>query len=224
LDIDWASEPATGNLIADANTVLLALPRCFENVECFVVASSSYGIKPGIRMRMFFWSRNAVSNQDLKRALVGYETIADPAIFNPIQPIYTAAPIFEGIDDPVKQRIKWITPLGIYASMVDVPAEYQYYKGSAEKRYTKSRIDSIVERSLLRIAELAPGDRHPGLIAEGYLLGKMVGQSDLDRNETIERALEACSYWSGSRNVPKDKSTLTWAIDRGIAAMDKETI
>ena len=222
LDVDWQEQESSGNLVADANSVLLALPSRFANVECFVVASASYGIKPGIRMRMFFWSHNPVSNSDLKRALTGYEKICDPAIFNPIQPIYTAKPIFSGIDDPVKQRIAWITPLGIFSSVVEISADYEHYRGAKEKRYTKAKADKFIESALLKLTELTSGDRHNGLISCGYHLGKLVGQEHFERDEVIRRMYEACEYWIGKRDTKKDMSTIIWAVDRGILAMGEE--
>src|SRR5262249_34260960 len=104
LDIDGFGE-SSGNLAIDMQEVLAALPRAFLRVQCFAVASASYGIKPGIRMRLFFWSDKPCSNLDLKRYLHGNKAKADLALFNPIQPIYTAAPIFVGWSDPVKERI-----------------------------------------------------------------------------------------------------------------------
>ena len=221
LDIDWKDEPSTGKLVADANTVLLALPLCFRGVECFAVASASYGIKPGIRMRLFFWLRHPVSNVEVKRVLKGYEHICDPAIFNPIQPIYTAKPIFHDIDDPVKQRIISIIPLGIYGGSVDIPTEYEHYRGAPEKWYTTKKAINYSENAYLKISEMTGGERHDGLISQGYLLGKLVAQGHLERNEVTRRMYEACEYWNGKRDTDKDMKTIIWAVDSGIKSMDK---
>lgn len=219
LDIDWKEQESSGNLKVDANTVLLALPACFRGVECFVVASGSYGIKPGIRMRMFFWSRNAVAGTDLKKLLSGYEKIADPAIFNPIQPIYTAKPIFHGIDDPVKQRICWITPLFVFSNSVEIVAEYQHAQGMPEIWYTKRRAEQNAFKHYERIKLLSPGDRHNGLIKECYALGKLVGQGHFDRATVVQNCLDACDEWHGRRTISDDINTITYAIDKGIDSM-----
>ena len=221
LDIDWDFE-SSGDLVTDANSVLLALPSCFTKVECFVVASASYGIKPGIRMRMFFWSRAAVSNLDLKRLLSGYEKIADPAIFNPVQPIYTAKPIFVDMIDPIQQRIASIIPFGYFSNAVEVPASYQHEKGMEEQWYTKRKAEAFFRKKLVEIAELPPGERHNGIVKVGYLLGKLTGQGHFDRDEMIQSILDACSYWTGKRDIRRDTETITWTIDKGIDAMYKE--
>ena len=196
-------------------------PSCFRKVEYFVVASASYGIKPGIRMRMFFWSQHPVSNVDLKKTLVGYETIADPAIFNPIQPIYTAKPIFDGVNDPIAKRIEWIIPFGIFSSYVEIVPQSQHYAGAPEVYYTRKKAEAFIERKLIEIAELHMGERHDGLVSAGLFLGKLVGQGHFDRLETIERVMDACSYWTGRRDVKRDREVVTWAIDSGVDAMYK---
>jgi hypothetical protein len=220
LDIDCDIE-SVGDLDKDAENVLLALPSCFSNVEHFVVASASYGIKPGVRMRMFFWSRNAVSNEDLKRLLDGYEKIADPAIFNPVQPIYTAKPIFHDMVDPVAERIRWRTPTFPCSSVVEISSRNEHYYGAPEKWYTKPKADRFIESALLKIALFSSGFRHDGLISIGYHLGKLVGQGHFEREETILRMNDACSHWVGKHDKKKDNETIIWAIDSGIASMDK---
>jgi hypothetical protein len=170
---------------------------------------------------MFFWSRLPVSNIDLKRLLSGYETIADPAIFNPIQPIYTAKPIFNNLIDPIAERIKMITPAGIFSQSVEIVPENQHYAGADERWYTKRKAVAFADKCYEKIAALSFGDRHNGLVTEGYLLGKLIGQNHFEREEVIQNACDACDFWTGKRDAKKDRDTLTWAIDRGISAMTK---
>ena len=219
LDIDGFGR-STGNLKDDFYQVLRALPSGFAGVECFVVASASYGIKPGIHMRMFYWSQNVVSLKDLHRFIRGNKACIDLALFeNPVQPIYTAKPIFEsGMIDPVKQRIQWID--GDYSS-VNVKSEYVHAKGMEEITYTKQQADAQAAKYLSNISRLAPGERHPGLIKWCYPLGKLIGQDHFDRDEMIERILNHCSFWGGKRDTKRDTETITYAVDRGIDSMFK---
>jgi hypothetical protein len=216
LDIDW-THPSSGNLLEDCQDVILALPSIFTGVEYYAVASASYGFKPGIRMRMFFWSDNPVSGIDIKNCLVDYKKIADPAIYNPAQPIYTSEPI--GVN-PVKQRIVWYTPL--FPKRLIVPSKNEHYRGQPEKWYTKSKAILFAEKAYLKIAELPPGDRHDGLISMGYHLGKLVGQGHFDRSEIIDRMYTACDYWYGKRDTKKDMETIIWSVDRGIKSMGED--
>ncbi len=220
LDIDSFAE-ASNDLEVDAIRVLLALPPCFRRSECFVVASANYSIKPGIRMRMFFWSDNACSNTDLKNLLNGNSANADLAIFNPVQPIYTAAPIFHDMNDPVVNRIKWIVPTDISNQTVDVPINVSYARGSEERKYTKGQAEIMRNSKLIAIAQLAPGERHNGLIKECIFFGQLIEQNVLDEGETIELLCNACDEWNGNRNTRKDMETILWSIERGKLNMGK---
>lgn len=226
LDIDWKTQPSSGDLISDTKDVLLALPSCFLGVECFVVASSSYGLRlgnkpPTIRMRMFFWSRQTVSNTDLKRCLSGYEKICDLAMFDPIQLIYTAKPIFTDMLDPVPNRIEWITPLGMFSNYVEIQPAYQHYKGSPEIWYTRRAAEAFRNKYLILIANLSTGERRPGLIKFGYFMGKLVGQGHYDRDEMIEWMIDACDEWTDTHDPKKDREAITYGVDGGIDSMYK---
>lgn len=220
LDID-GYHVATGNLVGDAYRVLLALPSCFWNVECFAVASASYGIKLGIHMRLFFWSQDPVSNSDILKVLKGNKANADLTIYqNPVQPIYTAAPLFEaGMIDPVKQRIAWIQ--GDYLT-VNIPSENPNVAGKAENVYTYDEAKAFVRAKYKDITEIPQGERHNELYKACVFLGKLVGQNHFEREEVIDRAYNCCDYWHGKRDTEKDMKTIIAGVDFGIAAMDKE--
>jgi hypothetical protein len=78
------------------------LPAEFHDATCWWHFTSSQEIKPGIHMRLFFWSDEPLADWQLKQWLATYPV--DPAIFSPAQPIYVARPIFDGILDPVPFR------------------------------------------------------------------------------------------------------------------------
>ena len=221
LDIDGYGE-SNGDLVSDTHRVLLALPSCFSDVECFAVASASYGIKAAIHLRLFFWAQHGVSNRDILNVLRGNKACADLAIYqNPVQPIYTAAPIFVDRNDPVDRRMIWIQ--GAYSS-VNIPVEDVHVHGAAEIVYTKKQADAHLARYCSNISRLEQGERHPGLIKWCIPLGKLVGQGHYEREDIIERALNHCSFWNGKRDEGKDKRTIIYGIDLGIAAMDRGSV
>lgn len=214
LDIDGFGI-STRNLEQDCAIVLDELPIFFRGMQYFAIASSSYGVEPGIYIRLFFWSANPISNLGLKKAMTG--SIADLALFNPIQLIYTAKPIGIG---HVRSRIIWHEPL--FKKPLIIPYEGSNKKGDPEKWYTKQQAVSILENTLIKIEELSVGERHDGLRNYCYLVGKLVGQEHFDRLETIDRVEETCSKWSGNRNPKKDMETIIYAVDVGITAMGRE--
>ena len=218
LDIDW-SYPATGNIKEDAQTAILALPAIFHGVDYFAVASASYGFKPGIRMRLFFWCQYPVSNLDIKKCLADHKKIADPAIYNPIQPIYTSEPI--GVN-PVKNRIVWKKSLFDKPLLITI-SDHQNIRGAAEIWYTKNRAEMNKVKHLERIGMLTHGERHPGLITEGLPLGKLIGQGHFERETIIDEVMDLLDdQWTGKRDPKKDRETITWAIDKGIASMEEK--
>ena len=223
LDIDGLKTQDTpGNLQLDINDVLLALYSYLGNVECFAVASASYGFKPNVSLRLFCWATEPVSNNDLKQYFKGCR-ILDHNLFNPIQVIYTAAPIFHGMADPIQKRIEWI---GVrypdHALTVTIPSYEESSKGSEEKLYTKRQGERIAERTYQRIIDLAPGERHNGLMGQCILLGKLVGQGIIEEAEAIDRAYGACDNWHGKRNRANDMKTIRYGIDVGKRSMENQ--
>jgi hypothetical protein len=110
------------------------LPVDFQDVECLWSLTSSAGFteagkddhgkfytvgsRPTISMRLYWWLARPMDCSEAKRWLRDYvkegatkknkthtdRRILDGAIYTPSQPIYTAAPMLEGVDDPVPLR------------------------------------------------------------------------------------------------------------------------
>jgi hypothetical protein len=79
------------------------LPERFAEAGCIVQATSSCGLRPGLRYRLWFV---------LDRPLHGHLIEAwcarpdlDPSTLHDIEPIYVGRPLFEGVPDPVPRRI-----------------------------------------------------------------------------------------------------------------------
>lgn len=94
--------------------VIDLLPGVFQNVSCHWRFSSSMGFKGDtIRCHLSFVLDEAVSDDDLRRYFntfnesfiqVHGRRLVDPALFNPIQPHYTSAPVLHQVDDPLPKR------------------------------------------------------------------------------------------------------------------------
>jgi hypothetical protein len=80
------------------------LPAEFHGATVVWQFTSSQEIKPGLYLRLFFWSDRPVSDSESKALFRGRPAV-DLKIYRPAQPIYTATPIFEGMPDPVPYRI-----------------------------------------------------------------------------------------------------------------------
>jgi hypothetical protein len=97
--------------------VISLLPDAFHGASCFWYFTGSHGIKPGIRLRLWFWADRPLEDWELKVWL--RDSPVDLSLYSPAQPIYVARPIFVGMPDPVPHRY------GIwpgYSDTVEVPA------------------------------------------------------------------------------------------------------
>ena len=95
LDFDGVARPEgvpADDLTLCASEAIRRLPGAFHEARCIVQASAGHGIKPGCRLRLWYWLDRAVTGAEAKRWLRG--SPVDPSIFRTVQPIYTAAPVF----------------------------------------------------------------------------------------------------------------------------------
>jgi hypothetical protein len=109
LPIDWDGEDADldgTNLLTSGSIVREYLPEWLRPCRCYVHATSSAGIKPGARLRLWFWMDRPLSDKECKWALSGY--VKDLKIYSPSQPIYVASPTFDGVEDPFAGRSRWL--------------------------------------------------------------------------------------------------------------------
>jgi hypothetical protein len=130
LDID--SVPARDDVgefdpIADPERALACimphLPAELQEADCLWQWTGGAGLKPGIRLRLFFWLSCPMTGAKIKSWLAPYiKTVANPdgiidgSIFTPTQPIYAAAPLFDDGANPIAQRC------GIRRGWGEVPA------------------------------------------------------------------------------------------------------
>lgn len=82
------------------------LPPEFADATSHWQFGSSQGFKPGLlSAHLWFWLDREVEDADLERWAKQHRSIGvDPAVFRPVQAHYTAAPVFEGVSDPLPCR------------------------------------------------------------------------------------------------------------------------
>lgn len=79
----------------------------FQGIDHVIQLTSSAGLKPGLRCRVWFWLDQPVFSGHWYAWCKGKDDI-DAAVFRPVQVHYTASPIFEGMDDPIGQRTVFV--------------------------------------------------------------------------------------------------------------------
>jgi hypothetical protein len=111
LDLDSFDLPAgvdPVDLEAVAAIAVACLPEPFRRTSCWAQLTSGAGIKPGGRVRLWFWLSDKVGEAFIKRWLRAVPGL-DHSLFCPNEPHYIAAPVFDpGIADPVPLRSKLI--------------------------------------------------------------------------------------------------------------------
>jgi hypothetical protein len=80
------------NLAGCAAAVLPLLPSAFRGAAHLIQATASHGLKPGARLRLWFWLDRPFTGPECRRWLA--DAPVDPSVFTANQPIYTAAPLF----------------------------------------------------------------------------------------------------------------------------------
>lgn len=124
LPIDFDSPAALAHLDGSdlgpcAEACRELLPETFRNAQALAQATSSAGVKPGARVRLWFWCSRPVGDAEAK-ALVGGIPGTDAAIYSPSQPIYVCPPTFDpGLRDPFDDHPRWLFLPG--AESVEIP-------------------------------------------------------------------------------------------------------
>ena len=107
VDLDGLPLPAgidPRDLAACAKVARAALPHAFRDTAGIVQATAGHGIKDGLRVRWWAWLSRSTTGAELEAWFAGCPV--DLATFRPVQPIYTAAPLFDaGVPDPIPERL-----------------------------------------------------------------------------------------------------------------------
>ena len=124
IDIDDLDCPADrADLSSKIAYAIEQLPKEFQQANFYYHFSSSMGIKPGIRVHLWYWLDRPCSDVEMKAWLA--DAPVDLCLFNPVQLHLTANPLFiDGAVDPVPERSGLYTVEGWTDSVsppVDLP-------------------------------------------------------------------------------------------------------
>jgi hypothetical protein len=187
------------------------LPPEFHGIDFHFQFSASMGIKPGIRIHLWYWLDRPISDDEAKGWLVGAEPKVDLSLYTPIQPHFTAAPIFEPPEaDPVRVRSGPVD-CGNGISSVPVPNHLQERWTEHQSRRTRF-VRHINGGGVLEPQEIVRND--VGLVIDGrerFLFLK-----------SVDAAKEICT----GRKLPKDAPSVdelaakTWELFEDEANLD----
>jgi len=218
LDLDAVERPddiSPADLIGCAAAAVQRLPAAFQGVRCIVQASASHGIKPGSRLRLWYWLDRFTSDTELKRWLRGAP--ADPSVFRTVQPIYTAGPVFErGGVDHLPQRVAVMAGRPVVAvPSREALAPPAPHAAAPMPKPTDAGSGSYALAALptapARVANASVGQRHDTILREAQGLARFVA-ARLLTGSTVKATLRGAGSRAGK---PEDEidSIVTWAIE-----------
>ena len=218
VDVEGVQRPAgvpPTDLAACAAAAAVRLPEALRGAECIVQASGSHGLKPDIRLRLWYWLSRAATGEELQCWFRG--TSADLCVFRPAQVIYTAAPVVaDGAIDPLPQRL--VTLPG--AACVSVPAPSELApppRPSAPSLRLVSHLSAnrYARRALVHAADriIRAEKRHPTIIAECCGLARLVHAGMLAESE-LRAVIERAAAAAGKDDAEEISSCIAWGLAR----------
>jgi hypothetical protein len=218
LDLDGLPLPASTDphdLAACGALARAALPAVFHAAACIVGATAGHGFKSGARLRLWFLLPRALSGAECKRWL--RDAPVDRSVFGAVQPIYTAAPLFVGMVDPLPlrlvrldgaERVEAPSPGALAPSpRVPVPPMRGMTPSSAKGgRYA----NAALARATAAVARASEGARHPTAVSEAWGLAALVAQGLLAA-EDMARALDGALQMAG-KPPGEGAKIAAWAV------------
>lgn len=218
LDLDGLPLPAGADprdLHLCGDLARAALPVAFHAAACIVGATAGHGFKEGARLRLWFLLARALSGAECKRWLRAAPV--DLSVFGAAQPIYTAAPLFVGMADPLPLRL--VTLDGAARVLPPSPAAL-----APPARRTPRAPAPVVPngpgagcyaaRALARayaaVATAPLNARHRTAVAEGWGLSALVSRGLLSADD-VARALDGALQDAG-KAAGEGEKIAAWAV------------
>jgi hypothetical protein len=192
-------------------------PAAFHGVGFVAVATASAAMKPGARLRLGFLLDHPRFGHEVERAVAG--TPIDPSTLRPVQLVYTAAPTFHGIQDPIVDRVV-LVPGDRDAVPLVVPPELP--RPTIDLNLARSRQDGEDGLALARLAAAvasAPqGSRHRKLYGCAWRAAELVLAGQATPLEVFD-ALGAAAVRAGLADPPTEIARIIrGGLEQGIGS------
>jgi hypothetical protein len=226
LDIEGVERPSgldLADLTACARFALSHLPNAFRSVACVVQATAGHGIKPDLRLRLWFWLSRPTHGAELSRWLRG--SPADPSVFRAAQIIYTARPIFEECEDHLSVRLARLDG----AAVVQVPSVAnlappapapQRPVPSSESPGASKYAWTALRNAVARVVAAPVDSRHVTCLSQARSLARLVGPG-LINGRDIQSAMGEALFQAG-KTREEGEAIAIWALAHpSIASLPK---
>ena len=222
LDVDGLPRPPdvpAADLAACARAALAALPPAFTGAKCVVQATAGHAVKPGLRLRLWFWCSLAMAGGELKRWLCpngAAPSAIDQSVFAPAQMIYTAAPVFApGAADPLPARLLVLD--GAEAVVPPPPASLTPPplppRPDVATPVTLGTGASYTRHALARAVQriTSGGPRHPAIVSEARSLARLVAAGWLAESE-LRAVLHEAARQAGKDDEGEVAKCIAWGL------------
>ncbi len=223
---------------AIAAHVLEQLPEYFHGVRHIWHFSSSAGVDgwEKVKLHLWLWSDRPVCGFSLREWMKRHAPCVDTALFQPVQPHYTARPRFEGMADPLKgePRLGFVPGRSLELPREVVTLErYQEMEADALKRaratmrasaharrwcqgqrqevkYARGALKSACET----VVNAPVGERHNTLRHQSLAIHRFVASGDLSWDEYHGALMEAVRATFPQREWRTEERTIYGARER----------
>lgn len=166
IDIDSKDGPLSALNGSDLERCAYAaraeLPASFHAAGCIAQATSSAGVKPGARVRLWFWCNREISDAEAQVWLAN--GVADLSIYRAAQPIYIAPPRFDGVPNPYEGASRFcVLPGSVVVPPADLRAAERDLTPTGPQREVADADRQFTEGGLLAWEhDCATRDTKPG--------------------------------------------------------------
>ncbi|MBP0445018.1 hypothetical protein J8J14_09520 [Roseomonas sp. SSH11] len=201
------------DLPACAAAAIGMLPPVFRGAQHIVAATGSHLLKPGARLRLWFWLSRPLGHRELVAWL--HAAPVDRSLFRPAQLIYTAAPIFPaGMVDPLPCRTVLVegraTVMPPSAAALAPPARPITPPPAPNTREGSRYARVALTAATVKVASAPVDSRHPTAVAEAWSLARLVNAGLLTEGE-VKSALGWALERAGKTREEAEK-IVTWAV------------
>ena len=233
IDLDQEEAPAdldTDDIMAVGEYLRSRLPPECQDVSCVIQLSAGYGLwrwKAGPRLlkaRLWFLNDAPLTSAELRRWFnrqnaAGEYAQMDSAVASANQPIYTAAPLFEGMADPVPQRLALLLGEASDTLTLTVPeAVRPAYSATPPPDGEPARHDPTVLRPLTSaVRRAADGTKHYVLNTASFTAGGYVAGGAISLEEARAALQAAIRQHQTVESFEAADSTIEQALLAGMA-------
>ena len=178
------------------------LPSCFHDASYHAQLSSSYRIKRGLRVHLFFWAQEAITSVMLRayieKTLNKDQVLVDHQPITASNGITMSKPLFEGgIKDPIVQRSLFVekdqTKVKLPSKAYKIEPKITYvshsYRSTGPLQEDQLAIETLEE--VYRNASGLGDGRNEQAYKDALNLGSLIGADRLNEAEVMDRLLHA---------------------------------